>query len=807
MTSRAPLPPEDLRRRCDPASLGFETTAELEDPAEGLGQDRALEAVRFAIGIRRDGYNLFALGPGGVGKHGVVQALLEARARGEPAPSDVCYVHNFAEPHRPRALLLPAGRASAFRLDMERLVADLRAAIPAAFESDDYRNRKRVLEEQFRERNEKAFAEIERHAAERKISVLRTPVGVAFAPSRDGEVIEAEEFERLPEEEKSRYKAEMKALQEELRSTLADLPSREREHRDRLKRLEQEVTAFAVRHFLEDMKARYQEIEAVRDYLDALQRDVVEHADDFLPRTDSGREGLAALIGSPRRDDGHPFRRYEVNVLVERAGGDGAPVVYEDYPTLPNLLGRVEYHSELGTLVTDFRLIKAGALHRANGGYLILDALKLLQQQSAWEQLKRALRSRRIRIESLGQVLGLTGTVTLDPEAIPLDLKVVLVGERYLYYLLAAHDPDLSDLFKVSADFEDRVDRYPAGERLFAEILGALARREGLLHLDRGAVARMVEEGARRAEDSEKLSIHLESLADLLREADHGARAAERTLVSAEDVENAVAAQIRRLDRVRQRTQEEIRRGTILIETAGAIVGQLNGLSVLQLGGFAFGRPSRITARVRLGSGKVVDIEREVALGGPIHSKGVLILAGFLGARYAPEDPLSLSATLVFEQSYSGVEGDSASLAELLALLSALSETPLKQSLAVTGSVNQLGAVQPVGGLNEKVEGFFDVCRAAGLTGEQGVVLPAANVKHLMLRSDVVAAAAEGRFRVYPVETVDEALEIVTGIPAGERDAEGRFPEGSVNQRVQARLTRYAEKARAFGRPPGETGR
>jgi lon-related putative ATP-dependent protease len=484
---------------------------------------------------------------------------------------------------------------------------------------------------------------------------------------------------------------------------------------------------------------------------------------------------------------------------VDNSACSGAPVVYDDHPSHANLVGRVEHLAELGSLVTDFRLIRAGDLHRANGGYLIIDARKVITQPLAWDELKRALRSRQIRIESMAQTMGLTTTASLDPEPIPLDLKVVLVGERLIYYLLAEHDPEFLELFKVAADFDEIVPRDADTELLFARLLGTLARREGLRPLDPGGVARAIEHGARLAADAERLSVHSESLADVLREADHVAAAAGRPVLTGQDVRAAIDAQRGRAGRLHERIVDEIRRGTILIDTSGARVGQVNGLSVLQLGPVALGRPSRITASVRLGSGRVVDIEREVELGGPIHSKGVMILAGFVGARYTADRPLSLHASLVFEQSYSGVEGDSASCAELCALLSALAEVPIRQSLAVTGSVNQHGEVQAVGGVNEKIEGFYDLCAARGLSGDQGVIIPASNVKHLMLRDDVVEAVEVGRFRVWGIETVDQALELLTGTSAGARDDAGRFPDGSVNQRVESRLEALAEKARSFG--------
>jgi lon-related putative ATP-dependent protease len=492
-----------------------------------------------------------------------------------------------------------------------------------------------------------------------------------------------------------------------------------------------------------------------------------------------------------------------VNVLIGHAEGSGAPIVYEDNPAHDNLVGRVEHVAQMGALVTDFTLIKAGALHRANGGYLMLDAAKVLAQPLAWEALKRALRSREIRTESLGQALNLVSTVSLEPQPIPLDLKVVLVGPRSLYYLLHAYDPEFSELFKVSVDFEEDMERGPEGDRLYAGMIAALARSAKLRPLDRSGVARVIEFGSREAGDSGKVSIRMRDIADLVRESDYWANAAGRPVVSAEDVERAIGARVERSDRVRRRLHEEILRGTLLIDTAGERAGQVNGLSVARLGEFSFGTPHRITARVRAGSGRVLDIERETELGGAIHSKGVLILSGYLAGRYAVNRPLSLAASLVFEQNYGGVEGDSASSAELYALISALCDAPIRQSLAVTGSVNQHGEVQAIGGVNEKIEGFFDICRARGLKGEHGVLIPASNVRHLMLRSDVVSAVAAGRFHIYPVEHIDAGIAILTGVPAGERGGAGQFPPGTINFRVERRLAEFAEHMRAQAAPHG----
>ncbi len=804
MTIVQPLEARQLRQTCDPAQFDFETTAELEDLSEIVGQERAVDAILFGIGIQREGYNLFALGPSGTGKRTTIRQFLDQRGAAEPVSPDWCYVNNFEQPHKPRVLRLPPGQGVVLRKDMDRLVEELRSAIPAAFESEDYRTRKQEAEEEFKEQQEKAFTEIRQQAQEHNVALIRTPVGMAFAPLQEGEVISPDEFQKLPEEERKRVEADISKLQERLQETIYQVRQWERGVREKVKELDRQVVMSIIDSPVDELRKEYAELPAVVDYLDAVQQDVIENVDEFRKSEEApqvmGIPLPRSLVGSPS------FRRYQVNVLVDHSQAEGAPVVYEDNPTYNNLIGRIEHIAQMGALMTDFNLIKPGALHRANGGYLILDARQLLLQPYAWDGLKRALRSREVRVESLGQALSLVSTVSLEPKPIPLDVKVVLIGERLLYYLLYQLDPDFGELFKVEADFSEEIARVPENNLLYARLIATMARKEGLLPFDRGAVARVIEHSARTTGDAEKLSVHLLSISDLLREADYWAGVAGNGAVTADDVQRAIDAQIHRADRLRERVQEEIERGTIMIDTTGERMGQVNGLSVVGLGHFAFGQPSRITARVRLGKGEVVDIEREVELGGPIHSKGVLILAGFLGARYSADRPLSLSASLVFEQSYGGVEGDSASLAELCALLSALAEVPIKQSLAVTGSVNQHGQVQPIGGVNEKVEGFFDVCKVRGLTGEQGVIIPATNVRHLMLRQDVVEAVEAGRFHVYPVQTVDQATEILTGIPAGERDEEGEFPKGSINQRVEARLIELAERQRAFAAPREETG-
>ena len=799
MSPIEPLAPATLFTPADPGNLGFETTADVERLDQVVGQPRAVAAIEFGIGIGRPGYNLFAMGSPRTGMHGVVRGFLDRRARTEARPPDWCYVHNFEQPHKPRMLKLPTGRGAAFQADMQRLVEDLRGAITAAFESDEFRARRQELEQEFDRRQEQAFGALQRRAEKANLTIIRTPAGVAVAPTRDGEVITPDEFAKLSEVERTAVKTAIDALQQELEGFMQQMPQWRREVAAQLGDLRRLVTRAAAGAIFEELRLKYTDVPAVLVYLYAVAADAIEHAEELRPRKDPP---AAMLLGAspPEAARVSIERRYEVNVLGDGAGGEGAPVLYEDNPSYQNLVGRIEHTTQMGTLVTDFTHIKPGALHRANGGYLVLDARKVLLQPYAWEGLKRVLTAHEIRVESLGQALSLVSTVSLEPEPIPLDIKVVLVGDRTLYYLLHAYDPEFAELFKVVADFSDELERTPEHERLYGRLLATMVQRDGLRPLSAGAVARVIEEAARMAGDAERLSMEARDLLDLLREVDYWAGARGVAVGEAVDVQQAIEARVRRHDLLRERMHEAILRETMLIATGGAVAGQVNGLSVIQLGGFAFGRPSRITARVRLGGGRVMDIEREVELGGPLHSKGVLILSGFLAGRYVPTMPLSLGASLVFEQSYGGIDGDSASSAELYALLSALAAAPVDQGLAVTGSVNQRGEVQAIGGVNEKIEGFFDVCAGRGLTGAQGVVIPRSNVKHLMLRADVVRAAADGRFHIYAVETIDEGLELLTGVPAGARDPEGRFPPGSLNHRVERRLLEFAEQARTFGR-------
>lgn len=787
MTGPHPLGEDQVFRHCPPEQLDFETTDSLTEMDLPWGQERALRALEFGTGIRNHGFNLFVLGPGGAGKHELVQRFLSRRAADEEPPSDWCYVFNFESPDQPSAIRLPAGAGRKLKQDMDDLATELRTSIPATFESEEYQSRLQELQEEQTRHQQQGIREIQQEAAEHNIALINTPNGYTFAPTRNGEVLDPEEYKKLPEEQRKQIEETVEKLQKKLQHAIQQIPRMRKELQKKVHALNEEMMQFTLDGPIGDLKEHWSRVPRVVEHLDAIREDALRHADAFRGDEGSGPpEGL--------------LHRYRINLLVDNAEAEGAPIVYEDLPNHHHLVGLIEHQVHQGALHTDFSLIRAGALHRANGGYLILDARRVLLQPMAWESLKRVLFSGEIRIESLERLYGLVSTTSLQPECIPVQLKVLLLGDRLLYYLLTQYDQDFLDLFKVEADFEDEIDRSEDGYEAYARMIATVARRSELRALDRYAVARVIEHASRLASDQQKLTAHDRVLRDLLMEADHWAREADKENIGAEHVDQAIEERLRRADRLRDRSLEQIRRGTVMVATEGERVAQVNGLSVLQLGAFSFGRPTRITATARPGRGQVADIEREAKLGGPIHSKGVMILSRFIAGRYAARGELSLSASIAFEQSYGGVEGDSASVAETCALLSAIAGVPLRQSLAVTGSVNQHGEVQAVGGVNEKVEGFFDVCRDAGELDGHGVLLPASNVEHLMLRREVREAVAAGQFRVYPIASVDDAIALLTRMTPGEADERGRFPPDSFNHRVTKKLRAFARLSQKHDR-------
>ncbi len=779
------VPASDLRRACPP--LKPVTTPDT----NYLGQQRAVDAIRFGMQMERHGYNIFVLGPLGSHRHKLATELARERAAEQGAPDDWCYINNFADPERPRVLRLPAGKGGEFRRKMRTLIDEMRLAIPAAFEAEDYRNQLKAIESETQKEIETEWNSLETQAGGESIAVLQTPTGYVLAPLRDGKVIDDKEFDTLPDDERAEIQAAVNKLGEELKLRIEQMPRIRKKHHKRVRALDQDVAAHAVSVLLDELKQDYADFPEVLSYLDEVQENIIENAQEFR-RTDE------SPLPFLQRDSSALFASYEVNLVVRNEPGDEAPIIYEPNPSYPNLIGKIEHRSEMGALLTDFRMVRSGALLQSNGGYLVLDAHRLLARPFAWEALKQALFTRQVRIETPAEALGYVSAATLKPEPIPLDVKILLVGERWLYYLLCEYDREFSGLFRVVADMDDDLERTDDNVQAYASLVAERIRQGELLPFNSAAIEGVIEECARHAEDSERLSMHMRSLEDLLLQADHWARERGADQVGVDDLREAVRQRDRRVDRVQTRIVDAINRGTLLIDTDGERVGQVNGLAVTGLGETHFGHPVRITATTRIGTGEVVDIEREVELGGAIHSKGMMILSSALSSRFAPNVPLSLHGSVVFEQSYSGVEGDSASVAELCALISSLSKVPVRQSFAVTGSINQLGRVQAVGGINEKIEGYYQVCSERGLDGSHAVVIPRDNVKHLMLREDVVGAVREGRFAVYAVETIDQAVAVLTGESAGERDDAGEFPEGSVNRKVEDQLIEFARERKHF---------
>lgn len=791
---KSALDASQLYKSCHIECFDFNTTDELEDLEFFIGQDRAIDSIQFGIRINQRGYNIFALAPAGTGKLSTILQLVNHEATQKAVPSDWCYVNNFEEPSMPTVIEFPPGKGKQFQQDMEQLIDELSVAMPAAFDGDEYRSKVEKIEEEYRKREIHEINQLRDEAVDSHIILTETATGYAFAPvDEDSEVISSEKFNKLDKAEQKKFQKNLLELQQRLQKLLKKFPQWRKEAKRKLQEINKEVAALAVNHSIDEIKHKYADYPKVSAYLENVDADIMQHVRDFIPHREQALPFMEQIHGQ----ESNPFKRYKVNLIISNGDKTAAPVVLEDHPNYANLLGRIEHQAYMGALMTDFTMIKPGAFHKANGGYLILDARKLLTQPYAWECLKRALQSGEIRIESLERTLSLVSGSSLEPETIPLTIKVIIYGDRLIYYLMSRYDPEFQDLFKIAADFDDSIDRENA-ELDYARLLATVARREKLRPLSPQAVARVIEQSARITGDAEKMTTHLRSIKDLLTESDYWARFNGHEVIANSDVQQAVEQKIYRLDRIREKLYENIHRGTVLIATEGKAVAQINGLSVLQLGEFMFGQPSRITATTRLGSGKVVDIERETDLGGPIHSKGVLILSSFIAARYARKSPFSITASLVFEQSYGQVEGDSASLAELCVILSSLADVPLRQDLAMTGSINQLGQVQPIGGVNEKIEGFFDICNKKGLTGTQGVIIPASNVKYLMLRWDVVHAAKNGQFNIYAVGTVDEALQYLTDLDAGEANEQGEFPEGSFNHKVQSQLMSFTNIKQQF---------
>lgn len=793
-----------LRAIVDPKTLTFRTTASLEPLIGPLGQERAVEAIRLSAQMRHRRFNLYVYGAEGSGRHSTVLRLLEEVAAQRPVPSDWVYLQNFSDPDRPLAVSLPLGHGVKLRAAMSRLAEDLVTHIPALLVSEDYQNRRTALDQDFAARHEAALDDLRNAAQAREVAIIKTPMGYSLAAMQAGEVVKPDVMAGLPVAARQQLDANVTATRDDLEDFLLSLPELGRAESEAIAELNARMAGIAVNSAMSKITKAFAKVPALEPYFEALRADLIDKADLFLSLERSRAEnpfppGIAALRDDPR------FNRYRVNVIASHTKSErGAPVVVETLPTLSNLTGRIDYLSIQGALVTDFTQIKPGALHRANGGFLVLDARRILNEPHAWEGLKRCLETTSVHVIADAERLGLTATMTLEPQPIPLDVRVILIGDRMLHMLLSELDPDFEEFFRVAAEFGEDTRRSLETITLFARMVATIVEKEGMRAVTRDGVAALADAATRAAEDQEKISLRLNRIWDILREADHIAAQSKARTVNATHIAAAIAAADRRTGGPRERLQEMIARGGIMISTAGSIVGQVNGLSLVEIGDLRIGAPVRITARVRMGAGNIIDIEREAKLGGPLHSKAVLILSSYLATRYAIDVPFSLWASLVFEQTYGGVEGDSASLAEFCTLMSALSDVPISQSFAVTGSVNQMGEVQPIGGINEKIEGFFDVCVAQGLTGRQGVIIPKQNVVNLMLRPDVVDAVAKSKFQIHAVSHVDEAVAQLTGLPAGERAPHGDFEDGTINANIEVRLLGFAE-ARAMYRGPSDS--
>ena len=788
------LRPSELKNRCSPEIFAREADTVYSDSDGIIGQERAVRSVKFGLEVSSPGYNIFMSGAPGTGKSTFARAAMQQKAENLKTPRDWCYLYNFSEPNAPWALSLPAGRGSVFKADMEEFVEDARTAIVNEFEGGDFEKRRTGIIEQFQRKTTEALQEIEDRVREQGFALQKGTGGFASIPlNEEGKPMSNDEFQSLDTEKRREIEDKGTDVQYEIRKAVRQVRQLEKEVKASIRDLEKTMGSFAIKPLVEQMQEKYCDFsDDVCKYLDDVHDDIVEHLDQFKG---DDSEGEVSVVPRKRTSS---FARYQVNLLVNNAETTGAPVVEETNPTYYNLLGKIEYESSMGTLVTDHTLIQAGALHRANGGFILLRAEDVLVNALSWEALKRSLKNTNVRVENIGEQYRMVPTTAIRPEPIPLDVKIVMIGSPLLYYLLSTYDEDFRKHFKIKADFDIRMDRTDEYLQQYGSFVRTVCKRDNLLPFDPAAIARIVDYSSRLTEDQTKLSARFNEVVAIVYESDAWARSEDSDLVLDEHVNQAVKEKIYRSNLVEDHIREAIDRGKIMVDTEGEIVGQINGLSVLNLGDYSFGHPSRITANVYLGDEGVVNVERQVKMSGSSHSKGVFILASYLASLFAHDKPLSLSASIVFEQLYGGIDGDSASTAELYAILSSLADVPLPQSIAITGSISQKGQVQPIGGVNQKIEGFYYACKAKGLTGDQGVLIPETNTDNLMLNDEVVAAVEEGKFHVWAVQDVREAIEHLTGMPAGERGDDGQYPPDTVFGRADRRLQEMAQALRKF---------
>ncbi len=787
---------DSLRWRCETTQFQFTSTADLPPLDMTIGQERALAAIDFGLGINDCGFNLFILGHPGSGRSSTIKKILESKAQDQEPPSDWCYVYDFNGGSNPEHIRLPAGKGPELKKDLDKLVERLTEEVPKCFDSKEYQEQKKRISQTYQETKKKLFQTLEKLCFENGFSIQQAPNGLVLVPLKEGKPISQKDFEDLSAEQRDNLDQKGTMLQEHIDDFLLNIRKIDDELREKIMNVAREVLLYTIGHLFEALETKYSYQKRVIEHFSHCKKDIIKQIEE-LHDQEQPRIHIPGLTPQP---SGPTFENYRVNLIIDNTTLKGAPVIYEANPTYFNVFGRIEHIIQMGSAVTDFHMIKAGALHKANGGYLILDCREVLLNLFTYEALKRTIRNKEIRIEDMAEQYRLIATLSLKPEAIPLECKIVLIGTPELYYLLLQMDPDFRKYFKVKVDFDQMMRNSYGNIQLFAMFIGSKCRDEKLLHFEPEAVSRTIEFSARLVEDQKHLSASFSAITDLIHEASYYANREHALLVSAIHVEQALEARIYRSNKMEERIRELIKEGTIFIDTEGAVIGQINGLAVYQLGDYNFGTPSRLTVRTYLGKNGIINIEREAKLSGSIHDKGLLILSGFFGERFGSDKPLTLSASICFEQNYGGIDGDSASSTELYALLSSLSRLPLRQDIAVTGSVNQLGKVQPIGGVNQKIEGFYALCKARGLTGQQGVIIPAANTKNLMLKTEVIKAVERGQFTIWKVDRIDQGIEILTGVEAGKLQEDGSWTPGSVNDRVNKRLIEMAEIAIQFGK-------
>ena len=811
MATEFEVPPDKLAWHCDLSFLPFTCTADMTPLEDFIGQERAMRAIQFGLGVDKPGFNIFVTGLTGTGKTSIIKAFLKKITAeripadaDSPFPEDWCYVYNFNDPDRPQVLKIHRAWGKRLKADMEKLIENLQREAKKMFESDEFARQRQAMIEELQKKQQEMMQALMEEASRNGFTLRMAPSGMALLPTKDGKPMQEADYLALSTAEKKKLEDKRGEIEEKVEAALREGRKLEREITEKLAAAEIQAGEYLVRIPLAELKEKYGDHPKISTYLDGVRDHILKNLNRFKA-TDpsSGMVQMAPpALGEPSAD---PFLPYRVNVFVDNSETLGPPIIVETNPSYHNLFGVVEKKPTVGGYVTDFTLIKAGSISRANGGYLVLYDRDVLVNAGVWEALQRVIKNRELRIEEPAAFFGWAPPQGLRPEPIPTDTKVIMIGDPHLYRTLATMDPDFRETFKVKADFDYQIDRSQENIVAFACFISDHCKREKLRHFDPSGVARVIEQCARVVENQDKLSTRFSDVADLLVESDYWAGKENAALVSAKHVERAIVEKRFRLDLIEKRLQELIADGIVLVDVDGSVLGQVNGLAVYQMGDFSFGKPSRITAKTFMGRGGIVNIERESKLSGKTHDKGVLILSGYLGAQYAQERPLSLSASICFEQSYDGVDGDSASSTELYAILSSLSEVPIQQGIAVTGSVNQNGEIQAIGGINQKIEGFYDVCRLKGITGNQGVLIPKSNLRNLMLRPDVVQAVKDGKFHICAVNNIDEGIEVLTGVPAGERDPDGHYPEGSINNRVEKKLRRFSEQLRQVAGTPNPT--